>query len=542
MSVEARAAASAASKPGPLTPAEWLLYLTVVVISTCGLVYELVAGAVSTYLLGDSVTQLSTVVGVHLSAMGLGAWLSSYVTERPAQTFVHCQLGAALVGGASAPVLYLTFAETSHVRFVMYALVTVTGVLVGAQIPLLVRVLRRRVAFRDVVPRVLALDYVGALVGSVAFALLVLPSLGVMRAGIAFGVFGAVAALWGTWALGTSVEPRPLRVRAGVVLAVMAGLLVASSRVAQVADESLMLQPVMMTRQTPYQRIVMTQHKSGFNLFLDGNLQFASSDEYRYHEALVHPAFAVAARRARVLVLGGGDGLAVREILRHPEVSEVTLVDLDPGMTSLSRDTPVMRDLNRGSLSDPRVTVVNDDAMVWVAATSGGVQSDAPASGAAASEGRPPSSQTDGTYDVVIVDFPDPNNFALGKLYTVRFYKLLRRRLAEGAAVVVQSTSPLVARQSFWCVVRSMEEAGFFVRPYHAFVPSFGEWGFALARLGSFEVPREAPGELRWLTSAILPSLFEMPPDMARVDVEPNRLNNQALVRYYEAEWQRWAR
>ena len=87
-----------------------------------------------------------------------------------------------------------------------------------------------------------------------------------------------------------------------------------------------------------------------------------------------------------------------------------------------------------------------------------------------------------------------------------------------------------------------MEEAGFFVRPYHAFVPSFGEWGFALARLGSFEVPREAPGELRWLTSAILPSLFEMPPDMARVDVEPNRLNNQALVRYYEAEWQRWAR
>ncbi|MCA9584926.1 MAG: polyamine aminopropyltransferase [Myxococcales bacterium] len=525
-----------------MTPAEWLLYLTVVVISTCGLVYELVAGAVSTYLLGDSVTQLSTVVGVHLSAMGLGAWLSSYVTERPAQTFVHCQLGAALVGGASAPVLYLTFAETSHVRFVMYALVTVTGVLVGAQIPLLVRVLRRRVAFRDVVPRVLALDYVGALVGSVAFALLVLPSLGVMRAGIAFGVFGAVAALWGTWALGTSVEPRPLRVRAGVVLAVMAGLLFASSRVAQVADESLMLQPVMMTRQTPYQRIVMTQHKSGFNLFLDGNLQFASSDEYRYHEALVHPAFAVAARRARVLVLGGGDGLAVREILRHPEVSEVTLVDLDPGMTSLSRDTPVMRDLNRGSLSDPRVTVVNDDAMVWVAATSGGVQSDAPASAAAAPEGRPPGSQTDGTYDVVIVDFPDPNNFALGKLYTVRFYKLLRRRLAEGAAVVVQSTSPLVARQSFWCVVRSMEEAGFFVRPYHAFVPSFGEWGFALARLGSFEVPREAPGELRWLTSAILPSLFEMPPDMARVDVEPNRLNNQALVRYYEAEWQRWAR
>jgi spermidine synthase len=223
-----------------------------------------------------------------------------------------------------------------------------------------------------------------------------------------------------------------------------------------------------------------------------------------------------------VLVLGGGDGLAVREILRWPDVLSVTLVDLDPGMTELARDLPKLRDLNGSSLSDPRVRVVNEDAMVWLGE---------------AHEGMP------AKFDAVVVDFPDPNNFALGKLYTVRFYRMLRERLGEGAVVSVQSTSPLVARRSFWCVVRTMEAAGFGVRPYHAFVPSFGEWGYALASAdGLPTMPTRLPPGLRYLTEAQLASLFELAPDMGPLEAEPNRLNNQMLVRYYEEEWQRWAR
>ena len=191
-----------------------LLYVTVVLVATCGLVYELVAGAVSTYLLGDSVTQLSTVIGVHLSAMGVGAWLSKYVEERVAERFVDCQIAASFVGGLGGPVLYLTFAQSSHVRLVLYLLVASTGVLVGAEIPLLMRVLKRRVAFKDVVPRVLSLDYAGALVGALVFALLLLPSLGILRTGVVFGILGVLSALWGTWVLGSSLEPRPLRIRA----------------------------------------------------------------------------------------------------------------------------------------------------------------------------------------------------------------------------------------------------------------------------------------------------------------------------------------
>jgi len=500
---------------------ELLLYVTVVLVAICGLVYELVAGAVSTYLLGDSVTQLSTIIGVHLSAMGVGAWLSKYVEERTAERFIDCQIAASFVGGLGGPILYLAFSTTSNVRLVLYVLVAVTGVLVGAELPLLMRVMKRRVAFKDVVPRVLSLDYVGALVGALLFALLLLPNLGILRTGIVFGVLGVISALWGTWVLGSSLEARPLRIRAAIALAVLFGALAASQKIVMVADEALLLHPVAFTKQTQYQRIVITQARSGVSLFLDGNLQFASIDEYRYHEALVHPAFGVAKRAEHVLVLGGGDGLAVREILRHPEVKSVTLVDLDRGMTDLARELPLLRDLNERSFFDPRVRVINDDAMVWI------------------TEDHPDIPKR---FDVVIVDFPDPNNFALGKLYTVRFYKLLRERVADDGVISVQSTSPLVARRSFWCVVRSIEAAGFAARPYHALVPSFGEWGFVLAGRSELPLPTTVPPGLRYLTAATLASLFDLAPDMGPVPVEVNRLNNQMLVRYYEEEWQRWAR
>lgn len=501
--------------------AELLLYVTVVLVATTGLVYELVAGAVSTYLLGDSVTQLSTVIGVHLSAMGVGAWLSKHVEERVAERFVDCQIAASLVGGMTGPILYVTFAESPRVRLVLYALVAATGVLVGAELPLLIRVLARRAAFRDVVPRALSLDYVGALLGALAFALVFLPSLGILRTGVFFGCFGVLSAVWGTWVFASSLEAGPLRVRAGVALAILVATLFASSRIARVADEALLLAPIAYAEQTDYQRIVVTGTKTGLSLYLDGNLQFASADEYRYHEALVHPAFAAAARRTDVLVLGGGDGLAVREILRWDDVRSVTLVDLDPRMTALARELPALRELNQGALHDPRVRVVNDDAMVWVAE---------------------PDPAAPARFDVVIVDFPDPNNFSLGKLYTSRFYRLLRARVAARGVVAVQSTSPLVARRSFWCVVRTIEAAGLVARPYHAFVPSFGEWGYVLASEAELPVPARVPPGLRYLTAETMPHLFDLSPDMGPVEVEVNRLNSQALVRYYEEEWQRVAR
>jgi spermidine synthase len=249
-------------------------------------------------------------------------------------------------------------------------------------------------------------------------------------------------------------------------------------------------------------------------------LQFNSFDEYRYHEALVHPAFAAfEGQPKRVLVLGGGDGLALREIEKYPYVEYIQLVDLDPEMTRVSYAVPALGDLNGHSFDDPRVHVTNADAFVWLDGT-----------------------QTE-PFDIAIVDFPDPNNFALGKLYTTRFYNLLRSKLTTESAVVIQTTSPLVARESFWCIVKTLEASGFAVRPYQTAVPSFGIWGYALAKLQPFDPPAKPPAsvELKFLNDNSFASMFEFAADTSRpdTDIEINRLDNQALVRYYEAEWRR---
>ena len=308
-----------------------------------------------------------------------------------------------------------------------------------------------------------------------------------------------------------------VRVRAIVVLAVLAAGVGFADYFTSWAEDEMYADPIVFTQTTPYQRIVVTRGRAGFQLFLNGNLQFASADEYRYHEALVHPALAAAdAPPKKVLILGGGDGLALREVLAHPSIEQVTLVDLDPAMTNLSKRFPALAELNHHSFSDPRVTVINDDAMVWL-------------------------DEHPGLWDAIIVDFPDPNNFALGKLYTKLFYRRVFARLSPGGAAVVQATSPLFARKSYWCIVETMRAAGFTVLPYQVTVPSFGVWGYALARRAPFSAPAHVaqPG-LRYLNDAALVAMFEMPADMTPVPVEINQLDNQALVRYYEREWRKW--
>jgi spermidine synthase len=503
--------------PRPAAARTTALFAAVLLVSTCGLVYELGAGALASYVLGDSVTQFSLVIGLYLSAMGLGAWISRFVDGQLARRFVDLELAVALVGGFSAPLLFLTFGRVSHFRPVLFALVVLVGTLVGLEIPLFLRILRQRLEFKELVAKVLSVDYLGALVGSLLFPLLLVPRLGLVRTSLAIGLVNALVGLWTTWLLAEEIRGIGwVRARCGAVVALLVLGLAGADRLTSLAEEGLFADPIVYSRQSAYQRIVVTAGRGSFQLFLDGNLQFSSLDEYRYHEALVHPAFAAAARREEVLVLGGGDGLAVREALRHPEVRQVTLVDIDPAMTALAVDVPMVRELNRGALLDPRVQVVNEDAMAWLA-------------------GLP----AERRFDVVLVDFPDPNTFSVGKLYTTRFYRLLRDHLAPGGAAAIQSTSPLLARTSFWCIATTLEKAGLFVRPYHAAVPSFGEWGFALVRRAPFAVPTGLLPGLRYLSDATLPGLFAFGPDLARVPAEVNRLDNQILVHYYEAEWRR---
>ena len=495
-----------------------LLFLNVLIVATCGLIYELLAGTLASYVLGDSITQFSLIIGIYLFAMGVGSWLSRFIDKGLARRFVDIELAVAVLGGFSAPLLFLTFSRVSYFYLVLYFVVFAIGVFVGLEIPLLLRILKDEIEFKELVSRVLAFDYIGALVASILFPILFVPRLGLIRTSLIFGMLNAGVALWGTWMLRPLIKGRiiGLRVKAIVVMVLLLIALVKANRITSLAEDEMFADEIVFTKDTPYQRIVITRGRAGFQLFLNGNLQFSSTDEYRYHEALVHPAMLLADNPKRVLVLGGGDGLALREILKYPSVERVTLVDLDPEMTKLSSTFPLLAKLNQNAFGDPRVQVVNEDAFVWVEKTN------------------------EALYDAAIVDFPDPNTFALGKLYTTRFYRLLKSRLTLNAAVAVQSTSPMFARNSYWCIIRTLEASGFFVRPYYTAVPSFGLWGYALARGSVFEVPRNPPQGLKFLDEQTLMAMFTFSKDIDRVGVEINRLDNQVLVRYYEGEWKRF--
>jgi spermidine synthase len=505
--------AAEASTPAP-RPLEVALLASVFVVAACGLVYELAAGALASYVLGDSVLQFSTVIGTYLFAMGVGSWLSRFFERQLPAHFLRIELLVALVGGCMPALLFVANAyQPAAFRPLLYGMVLLVGMLVGLEIPLVMRILKRNVALRELVSQVLTFDYLGALAVSVAFPLVLVPQLGLIRTGLLFALMNAAVALWALWLFRHELRRLHAHTVACVLtLALLAAGFAGAQQVTTLAEDKFYQDRIVLAESSPWQRIVVTQGRSGMRLFLNGNLQFSQADEYRYHEALVHPAMAAHGAPRKVAVLGGGDGMAVREVLRHPQVESVTLVELDPNMTRLFGSHPALVQLNGRALQSPKVKVVNADAFKWL-------------------------EETRETFDVIVVDFPDPTNFSVGKLYTNSFYALLEQRLAASGYAVVQTTSPLLARQSFWTVVTTLESVGLSTAPYHAHVPSFGEWGFVIASRRPWRMPAAVPDGLRFLSPAGLPQLFDFPRDMARLPAEVNRLSNQVLVTTYEREW-----
>ena len=537
MAAAARSEGAGAAERGPaahagagISAAEVALLASVFVVAACGLVYELAAGALASYLLGDSVLQFSTVIGSYLFAMGIGSWASRHVERQLVAQFLRIELLVGLVGGLMPAALFvansaLPAGHGAGFRVLLYGLVLVVGVLVGLEIPLVMRILKRhfgaRWALAELVSQVLTFDYLGALVVAVAFPLLFVPHLGLVRTGVFFGLLNVAVAVWALVLFrGELRRWRAHALACAGVFAVLAAAMAGAGRLTTWAEDQFYGDSVILRESSEYQRVVVTAGPAGVRLFLNGNLQFHSRDEYRYHEALVHPAmaaFAAGASPRRVLVLGGGDGLAVREILRYPGVEQVTLVELDPRMTRLFSTQPMLRALNGGSLTNPKVKIVNADAFTWLEANRE-------------------------VFDVIVIDFPDPTNFSLGKLYTTSLYQRADQALAADGWMVVQTTSPLVARRSFWTVVATLEAVGLVTTPYHAHVPSFGEWGFVLAGHRPWPGLRTLPPGLRFLTPQGMAALLDFPPDMARVPAEPNRLSNQVLVSTFEEEWGKVAR
>lgn len=501
----------------------WLLAATFL-IAVAGLIYELIAATVSSYLLGDSIRQFSIVIGVFLFSMGVGAWGSKYVGQAM-RGFAWAQISLGVIGGFMAPVLFFAYAWNGAVAAPLYGMLIAVGVLSGMEIPLIARVLKDIGAPEFRFENVLSVDYVGALVASLVFPLLVIPHLGLMSASLVFGCLNLFVAGLSLY-LFREFASRTQWVVWGLALAASLLALLQSERLVGVAEAQLFEDDVILSEATPYQQITVTRFRDRVRLYLDHAIQFDSLDEHRYHEMLVHPAMGLVARPHQVLILGGGDGMAAREVLRHNSVETVTLVDLDPRVTALFRDHPELSPLNSGALSDPRVTILNRDAWQFVETTQHG-------------------------FDVIILDLPDPKNIALSRLYSREFYALVAERLNFGGLMVTQAGSPLFARQAFWSIARTLgatrnpQDPGevLQITPYHAYVPSFGDWGFVMAAPAAPASKSPLlPEGLRFLTPEIWVGAQSFGGDVSLVEADINDLQSHALIGYYLDGWDHWFR
>jgi spermidine synthase len=491
-----------------------LLLISVFVVATCGLIYELIAGTLASYLLGDSVTQFSTIIGVYLFSMGIGSWVSKYFEKNIISWFIQLEILVGIVGGTSSTILFLVFENIASFRIILYSLVGITGILVGLEIPLLMRILKDRYEFKDLVSKVFTFDYIGALLASLVFPLLLIPYLGLVKTSYLVGILNVAVALIVCMSFKKEIKAAVYLQTSAVIsiLALLVGFVYAGV-ITNFSESLTYADTIIYSKSTPYQRIILTKKGKVLRLFLNGNLQFSSDDEYRYHEALVHPGLQALPNARNVLVMGGGDGLAVREILKYPNIQSVTLVDLDKGMTRLFKSNRMLLNLNKSSLLSPKVKVINADAFTWLR-------------------------QDKKKFDFMVIDFPDPSNYSVGKLYTNSFYKLAKGVLAPGGIMVIQATSPYVAPKSFWTVDTTLRSVGLHTIPYHNYVPSFGEWGYIMATENPvYKKPAVFLPGMRFVTKESLDLMFYFPKDMAKVKTEVNKLNNQVLVKYFEDEW-----
>jgi len=481
----------------------WFVLAAVFVCAACGLVYELELVALASYLIGDSVTQASVVLSVMVFAMGVGSLLAKRLRGRAAVGFGLIEAVLALVGGSSAVALYATFAWLGESRYALVGFSLTIGVLIGAEIPLLMTLIQRVDDRQDAggaVADLFAADYVGALVGGLAFPFLLLPVLGQLTGALFTGAVNAAAGgALVLWVFRRDLTPRSWWLLTLINVAVIAALALATALVGdfeRAARRAVYGDGVRVAVQTGVQEVVLTgSDRDSLDLYLDGRLRVSARDEYRYHEALVHPV--MDGPHARVLILGGGDGLAAREVLRYSDVRGVTVVELDPGLTRLARTDRALSALNGHAYHDARLTSVDADAFTWLRTARG-------------------------RYDVVISDLPDPGISTSTKLYSAEFYGLVAEVLAPGGRVVVHGGPSVSRPRTYWTVEASMRAAGLHTRPYRIrgritdfaagpdratqHVQAEHGWGFVLAGRGRAPVlglAASAP-ELRSLTGHTL--------------------------------------
>lgn len=497
-----------------------ILMMTTLIISGCSIIYEVLISSVSSYLVGDSIKQFSITIGLYMCAMGVGSYLSKFIRKHLFDWFVLVELGVGIFGGISSLILFLSNVYIESYELVMYIQIILIGTLVGLEIPLLTRIIEDNAKnLRVTLSSIFSFDYIGGLIGSIAFPLILLPKFGYFATAFLTGTLNIIISIIIILKYKNYIKNINL-FKISAVLALLLMLLgtIFSENIANNIESKLYRDKIIIKEQTPYQNIVVTKHKDDLRLFINGNIQFSSSDEYRYHESLVHVPMSVSKSKSKILILGGGDGLAVREVLKYEDVENITLVDLDEDMVELCRNNKNIVDINKGALTSSKLNVVYNDAFKYL-------------------------QDSNDLFDVILIDLPDPNDENLNKLYTNVFYRLVGSHLNEGGIISVQSTSPYYAKKAFWCINKTLEEEKFYVLPYHVQVPSFGEWGFQLASRNPIDIENiHVDVETKFLNNETVDKLFSFSED-EKVDKDKllsNTLSRPQLIEYYLEAVNNW--
>ncbi|MCF6189918.1 MAG: polyamine aminopropyltransferase [Cocleimonas sp.] len=490
-----------------------ILLISILVVALCGIAYELIISTVSSYLLGNSVYQFSLTIGFFMFSMGVGSYLSKLLGNNLIQNFITIEIIISLVGGVCSLLLLMSFPLVRALYdTVMFSLIFFIGALVGMEIPILSGILSYKQSTRDSIANVLSLDYLGALIGSVAFPLILLPQLGLLRSSFAIGLINILTALVNIYFFKKYLNsPRLLTAISVAVLIMLTVFTVYGTRISSYAEKHLYFDQIIYKKQTPYQRIVVTQSNVNkeHRLYIDGHIQFSSRDEYRYHESLVHPLLSVPGKKESVLVLGGGDGLAVREVLKYDDVKLIHLVDIDPEMTKIGKRLYLLSKLNEHSLDNEKLTMFNQDAFTFI--NKAGI-----------------------LYDRVIIDMPDPHNEAINKLYSKEFYTMIRKRMSPNGILVSQSSSPFFTHKTFWSIEKTLNAVFEDTLSYHVTVPSFGIWGFNMARMNA-EIPTNFKFDVKtkFMNEPTMQAAMIFGKDTQKVEVPVNTIMEPKLYQLY---------
>lgn len=485
-----------------------------------GIVAEYTLSTLASYLLGNAVLQFTMIVSLMLFAMGIGSRISKSIKKNLLEALIVIEICLSIAASFSAISAFYMAAYTNVAAIFIYTLAFLIGLLIGLEIPLVTRINESYESLRENIANVMEKDYYGSLVGGLAFALVGLPILGMEYTPFVFGGINFLVAMWLFWRLRKHLIPswrKGLAVAMMTTTLIVGGGAVFSESLIRYSEDGMYKDLVVYREQSKYQRIMMTKFHGEHWLFINNNAQLSTLDEHLYHEPLVHPVMGITGKAQDVLVLGGGDGCAVRELLKYDHIQNITLVDLDPAMTRLGAEHPVLVQLNQGALSDPKVTVLNEDGFNYLA------------------EGNH-------FFDVIMVDLPDPKSVDVNKLYTKEFYQLCKRSLRAHGHLITQAGSPYFATQAFKCIDSTMQTAGFQTLPMHNQVLTLGEWGWIIGSTRYSKEQLKAKSrnlqfegiDTRWLNNEAMLLMTSFGKDLVDVEgVEVNTISNPVLYRYY---------